>query len=78
MNDRELGSTQCDWRCRVIGWYGLSIQVGMALGLLTVLGAMARAFVAFGTWRTAFRTRLIGVTSHERDDLRNGFRRQTW
>jgi len=51
----------------VIGWYGLSIQVGMALGLLTVLGAMARAFVAFGTWRTAFRTRLLGVESHEQE-----------
>jgi hypothetical protein len=34
----------------VIGWYGLSIQVGRALGLLAVLGAMARAFIAFGTW----------------------------
>src|SRR5690349_20621832 len=50
---RTLGSTECkqrDWRCCVIGWFGLSIQVGKALGLLTVLGAVARAFVAFGTW----------------------------
>lgn len=43
------------------GWYGISIQVGQALGLLTLLGAVARAFVAFGTWRTALRTRLIGL-----------------
>ena len=51
-----------------MGWYGLSIQVGKALGVLTVLGAMARAFVAFGTWRTAFRTRLLGaVTGLEAD-----------
>jgi hypothetical protein len=51
----------------VIGWYGLSIQVGRALGLLAVLGAMARAFIAFGTWRTAFRTRLLGVDPHEQE-----------
>ena len=58
---------QCDWRCGVIGWYELSIQVGRALGLLTMLGAAARAFVAFGTWRTALRTRLIGADSHEQE-----------
>jgi hypothetical protein len=58
----------------VIGWYGLSIQVGRALGLLAVLGAMARAFIAFGTWRTAFRARLLGVESHERSLLDGGER----
>ena len=52
----------------MIGWYGFLIQVGRALGLLTVLGAMARALVAFGAWRVAFRTRLIGVHSDERGE----------
>ena len=51
----------------MIEWYGLSIQVGRALGLLTLLGAVARAFVAFGTWRTAFRTRLLEMESHEQE-----------
>ena len=45
----------------MIGWYGVAIQIGKAFGLLTVLGAVARAFVAFGTWRTAFRARLLGL-----------------
>ena len=59
-----------------MGWYGLSIQVGRALGLLAVLGAMARAFIAFATWRTAFRTRLLGVDSHEQEATSGlGFRR---
>ncbi len=40
-------------------------QILKALGLLTLLGTVARGFVAFGTWRTAFRNRLLGVDPHE-------------
>lgn len=47
------------------GWYGLSFQILKALGLLTLVGAVARGFVAFGAWRTAFRNRLLGVEPRE-------------
>lgn len=43
------------------GWYEVLLPMLKALGLLTVVGAVARIFVAFGTWRTRFRTRLLGV-----------------
>lgn len=42
-----------------------SFQILKALGLLTLLGAVARGFVAFGVWRTAFRNRLLGVEPRE-------------
>ena len=40
-------------------------QILKALGLLTLLGTVARGFVAFGAWRTAVRNRLLGVDPHE-------------
>lgn len=43
------------------GLYGVLFQILKALGLLTLVGAVARGFVAFGAWRTAFRNRLLDV-----------------
>jgi hypothetical protein len=40
-------------------------QILKALGLLTLVGAAARAFVAFGVWRTAFRNRLLAGEPRE-------------
>jgi len=40
---------------------GMLFQIGKAIGLLTLMGALAGASVAFGTWRTAFRRRLLGA-----------------
>ena len=47
------------------GWYGLFLPMVKALGLLALIVAIARGFVAFGAWRTAFRNRLLGVEPHE-------------
>ena len=47
------------------GWYGLLFPMLKALGLVALVGAVARGFVAFGTWRTAFRNRLLGVEPRE-------------
>jgi hypothetical protein len=38
-----------------------------ALGLLALVGAVARGFVAFGTWRIAFRNRLLGEEPREQE-----------
>jgi hypothetical protein len=51
----------------VNGWYGALFPMLKALGLLALMGAVARGFVAFGTWRTAFRNRLLGVEPREQE-----------
>jgi hypothetical protein len=50
----------------VNGWYGLFPML-KALGLIALVGAIARGFVAFGAWRTAFRNRLLGVEPREQE-----------
>jgi hypothetical protein len=49
------------------GWYGLLFPVLKTLGLLALVGAVARGFVAFGAWRTAFRNRLLGEDPREQE-----------
>ena len=49
------------------GWYGLLFPMLKAFGLLALVGAVARGFVAFGTWRIAFRNRLLGVEPREQE-----------
>jgi hypothetical protein len=51
----------------VNGWYGLLLAIVKALGLLALAGTVARGFVAFAVWRTAFRNRLLGVEPHEQE-----------
>jgi hypothetical protein len=57
------------WRCDVSGLQGMLFQIGKALGLLTLIGAVAGASVAFGTWRTAFRRRLLGAEPSEHETI---------
>lgn len=45
----------------VSAWYGLSVGVLKMLGLFAAVAAAARGLVAFATWRTSWRNRLIGV-----------------
>ena len=51
----------------VNGWYGPLFPMLKALGLLALVGAVARGFVAFGTWRIAFRNRLLGEEPREQE-----------
>jgi hypothetical protein len=51
----------------VNGWYGPLFSMLKALGLLAFVGAVARGFVAFGTWRIAFRNRLLGEGPREQE-----------
>lgn len=51
------------------GLHGMLFQIGKALGLLTLIGAVGGASVAFGTWRTAFRNRLLGAEPGERETI---------
>jgi hypothetical protein len=51
----------------VNGWYGLFFPTLKALGLIALVGTVARGFVAFGAWRIAFRNRLLGVEPHEQE-----------
>jgi hypothetical protein len=46
-------------------WYGPSLQLLKAFGLLTLVGGVARGFVVFGAWRIAFRNRLLGGETRE-------------
>ena len=49
------------------GWYGWSVSALKLLGVLATVAAAARSFVAFATWRTSFRNRLIGVEPRGRE-----------
>jgi hypothetical protein len=51
----------------VNGWYGLLLAIVKMLGLLALAGTVARGFVAFAVWRTAFRNRLLGVEPREQE-----------
>jgi hypothetical protein len=51
----------------VNGLYGLIFPMLKAIGLVALVGAIARGSVAFGSWRTAFRHRLVGVEPRERE-----------
>jgi hypothetical protein len=51
----------------VNGWYGPIFPMLKALGLLALVGAVAWGFVAFGTWRIAFRNRLLGEEPRKQD-----------
>jgi hypothetical protein len=45
----------------VSAWYGWSVGVLQMLGLFAAVAAAARGLVAFTTWRTSWRNRLIGI-----------------
>ena len=42
------------------GWYGLYVDALKVLGVFCGGGRAARGLVAFGTWRTSWRDRLVG------------------
>jgi hypothetical protein len=50
----------------VNGWNGLFPML-KALGVIAMVGAIARGFVAFGRWRTAFRDRLLGIEPRQQE-----------
>ena len=49
------------------GWYGPLFPMLKVFGLLALVGAAARGFVDFGTWRIAFRNRLLGEEPSEQE-----------
>ena len=49
------------------GWYAPLLSILKPLGVLALAGTVARGFVAFAAWRTAFRNRLIGVEPREQE-----------
>ena len=49
----------------VNGWYGPFFPILKALGFIVLMATVARGFVAFGTWRTSFRNRLLGAEPRE-------------
>ena len=48
-------------RCEVSGWYGLLVSALKVIGVFAAVATAARGFVAFGSWRTSLRNRLIGI-----------------
>jgi hypothetical protein len=51
----------------VSGWYGLLVSALKVVGVFAVVAATARGFVAFGSWRTSLRNRLIGIEPHRQE-----------
>jgi hypothetical protein len=49
----------------VNGWYAFLLATLRVIGVLALVGFIARGFVAFGVWRTGFRNRLIGIETRE-------------
>jgi hypothetical protein len=47
--------------------YGPLFAILKPLGVLALAGVVARGFVAFATWREAFRNRLLGVEQREQE-----------
>jgi hypothetical protein len=43
------------------GWYGLTVGGLKVFGVFAAVAAAARGLVAFGTWRTSWRSRLTGT-----------------
>jgi hypothetical protein len=43
------------------GVYGFVVATLKVPGAVTIVGAVAPGFVAFGMWRRAFRDRILGI-----------------